>query len=65
MLPKAFDDARFAFYSKELSGVQQQRERWKRGVAAVNGALGEGVGEIYVKTHYPTEVRAPDEGADR
>ena len=55
MLPKAIDDARFAFYSKELSGVQQQRERWKRGVAAVNGALGEGVGEIYVKSHYPAE----------
>ncbi|MFL6765380.1 MAG: M13 family metallopeptidase [Sphingomicrobium sp.] len=52
-LPKALDDARFAFYSKELSGVQQQRERWKRGVAAVNGALGEGVGKIYVQTHYP------------
>ena len=55
VLPKAFDDARFAFYSKQLSGVQQQRERWKRGVATVNGALGEGVGEIYVKTHYPAE----------
>ena len=55
MLPKAIDDARFNFYSKELSGVQQQRERWKRGVAAVNGALGEGVGEIYVKSHYPAE----------
>jgi endothelin-converting enzyme/putative endopeptidase len=55
VLPKAFDDARFGFYSKELSGVQQQRERWKRGVAAVNGALGEGVGEIYVKSHYPAE----------
>ncbi len=55
VLPKAFDDARFNFYSKELSGVQQQRERWKRGVAAVNSALGEGVGEIYVKSHYPAE----------
>src|SRR3954470_5781893 len=55
VLPKAIDDARFAFYSKELNGVQQQRERWKRGVAAVNNALGEGVGEIYVKTHYPAE----------
>ena len=55
VLPKAIDDARFAFYSKELSGVQQQRDRWKRGVAAVNGALGEGVGEIYVKSHYPAE----------
>jgi endothelin-converting enzyme/putative endopeptidase len=57
-LPKAIDDARFAFYSKELNGVQQQRERWKRGVAAVNGALGEGVGEIYVKSHFPAQSEA-------
>lgn len=55
LLPKAFDDARFAFYSKQLSGIEQQRERWKRGVQLVNGALGEGVGEIYVKSHYPAE----------
>src|SRR5437762_1883232 len=58
VLPKALDDARFAFYSKELSGVQQQRERWKRGVAAVNAALGEGVGEIYVKSHFPPSSEA-------
>jgi putative endopeptidase len=54
-LPKAIDDARFGFYSKELNGVQQQRERWKRGVAAVNGALGEGVGKIYVQSHFPAD----------
>ena len=58
VLPKAFDDARFAFYSKELSGVQQQRDRWKRGVAAVNGALGEGVGQMYVKSHFPATSEA-------
>jgi endothelin-converting enzyme/putative endopeptidase len=55
VLPKSIYDARFNFYSKQLSGVQAQRERWKRGVAAVNGALGEAVGEIYVKSHYPAE----------
>ena len=54
-LPKALDDARFAFYNKELNGVQQQRERWKRGVRMVNGSLGEAVGEIYVRSHYPAE----------
>jgi len=57
-LPKAFDDARFAFYSKELNGVQEQRARWKRGVAAVNAALGEGVGQIYVKTHFTPDAEA-------
>ncbi len=55
VLPKAISDANFEFYSKTLTGVQQQRDRWKRAVAAVNGALGEGVGSIYVKTHFPAE----------
>ena len=38
-----------------MNGVQVQRERWKRGVREVNGAMGEAVGEIYIKTHYPAE----------
>jgi putative endopeptidase len=54
-LAKPLDDAHFAFYSKELNGVEVQRERWKRGVGAVNGAMGEAVGEIYVRDHYPAE----------
>ncbi len=52
-LPKAFDDARFDFYSKTLAGVQVQRDRWKRGVQLTNGALGEAVGALYVAKYYP------------
>ena len=55
VLPKAISDASFDFYSKELTGVQQQRDRWKRAVGAVNAALGEGVGSLYIKAHYPAE----------
>ncbi len=55
-LPKAFDQARFDFYSKTLSGVPVQRERWKRGVQLVNGALGEAVGKAYVAKYYPPEA---------
>lgn len=51
-LSKAFDDRRFAFYSTQLSGVKQQRDRWKRGIQMVNAAIGEGVGQIYVQRHY-------------
>jgi endothelin-converting enzyme/putative endopeptidase len=57
-LPKAFDDTRFGFYSKTLSGTQTQRERWKRGIQIVNGALGESVGEIYVARHFPPAAKA-------
>ena len=55
-LPKAFDDARFAFYGKTLADVPTQRDRWKRGVDLVNGGLGEAVGQIYVQRHYPPEA---------
>ncbi|MCL6684443.1 M13 family metallopeptidase [Sphingomonas alba] len=54
-LPKALDQANFDFFSKTLRDVPTQRDRWKRGVALVNGALGEGVGQIYVQRHYPAE----------
>jgi putative endopeptidase len=55
-LPKEFDQARFDFYSKTLRDVPTQRDRWKRGVDVVNGALGEAVGQIYVQRHYPPEA---------
>src|SRR5438874_715928 len=54
-LPKAFDDARVDFYGKTLADVPTQRDRWKRGVDLVDGALGEGVGQIYVQRHYPRQ----------
>ncbi|QNA82751.1 M13 family metallopeptidase [Sphingomonas sp. So64.6b] len=52
-LPKAFDDAQFNFFSKTLSGVQVQRDRWKRGIQLMNGSLGEAVGQIYVAKYFP------------
>ena len=55
-LPKAFDDAQFDFYSHTLNDVPQQRDRWKRAVQVVNGAMGEAVGGAYVRRHYPPEA---------
>ena len=57
-LPKDIDDARFAFYGTVLSGQPQQRERWKRGIAAVEGQIGELLGEVYAKRWYPPESKA-------
>jgi putative endopeptidase len=56
-LPHAFDEANFNFYGRTLSGQQQQRERWKRGLGVVNGALGEAVGKLYVERHFPEASR--------
>jgi predicted metalloendopeptidase len=57
-LPKRFDDARFAFYGQTLRGQPQQRERWKRAVDAVDGALGEQVGQLYVARYFPPASKA-------
>ena len=43
----------FEFYSHVMSGVQQDRPRWKRAVRTVNSVLGEAVGKIYVERYFP------------
>ena len=56
-LPTAFVDENFDFYGRTLSGTPQQRDRWKRGVAVVEGSLGEAVGRIYVDRHFPADSK--------
>ena len=53
-----FADARFEFFNKTLSGQQQQRPRWKRGVQLVNGSMGEALGQLYVAKHFPAASKA-------
>ncbi len=55
-------EANFDFYGRTLSGAQEVRDRWKRGVALVQGALGEAVGEQYVARHFPPGHKARMEG---
>jgi putative endopeptidase len=52
-LTDAVVEANFDFYGRTLSGAQEVRERWKRGVSLVEGALGEVVGQEYVARHFP------------
>jgi putative endopeptidase len=56
-LTTALDDQNFDFYGKTLSGTEEQRALWRRAVAAVNGTLGEVVGKVYVKRHFPPEAK--------
>ena len=56
-LTQALDDQNFEFYGKTLSGREEQQPMWRRGVATVNGALGEVVGKVYVKKHFPPEAK--------
>ena len=57
-LSSRFVDANFTFYGTLLSGIPRLRERWKRGVDVIEGALGEAVGRLYVARHFPPEHKA-------
>ena len=57
-LSKRFVDERFAFYGKVVSGIPENRPRWKRGVTFVEGAIGEGLGKLYVAKYFPPESKA-------
>ncbi len=56
-LSDEFVTTRFEFYGKKLNGQPQLRARWKRAVQAVEGSLGEAIGEIYVAKHFPPAAK--------
>ena len=58
VLPKRFDDARFAFYNQTLLGTPEQRPRWKRAIGEAEGLIGELVGKEYVARYFPPENKA-------
>jgi predicted metalloendopeptidase len=58
LLPARIDDAQFEFFGKILRDQEEQRPRWKRGVSAVNGTLGEVVGKVYVSKYFPPDSKA-------
>ena len=57
-LPKKFDEENFDFYGRKLSGQPEQRARWKRCSNAVNGALGEALGKVYVEQYFAGDSKA-------
>ena len=57
-LTAAIVNQNFKFYGTTLSGTPQLRERWKRGVAVTEGALGEEIGKEYVARHFPPAAKA-------
>lgn len=56
-----FSDAAFEF-NKVMSGVKQQRPRWKRALGTTEGYLGEAIGELYVKEYFPESSKKYMEG---
>ncbi|WP_028643679.1 M13 family metallopeptidase [Nocardioides sp. URHA0020] len=53
-----FVETNFDFYGRTLNGTPELRARWKRGVAFVEGAMGEAVGKVYVERHFPPRAKA-------
>ncbi|OMC30586.1 peptidase M13 [Mycobacterium sp. GA-1841] len=48
----------FDFYGRTLSGTEQNRDRWKRGVSLVEGLMGDALGQLYVAKYFPPEAKA-------
>ncbi|MEN9715572.1 MAG: hypothetical protein RJA35_1039 [Actinomycetota bacterium] len=52
----------FEFNGRLLSGMEQNRPRWKRAVSLIEGSLGEAIGEVYVQRHFPESSKQDMEG---
>ena len=50
-----FYAADFDFFSTAMSGITEQKPRWKRAMSIPNSILGEAVGQMYVKKYFPEE----------
>jgi len=50
--------ASFDFFSRQMSGVTEQRPRWKRAMSVPNSILGEAVGKMYVEKYFPEAYKA-------
>jgi putative endopeptidase len=57
-LPKAFLDENFAFFQKTLAGQKEPTPRWKQCTQETDRALGEAVGQDWVKQHFPPKAKA-------
>ena len=56
-LSKRFVDSNFEF-NKALTGAKELRPRWRRGIAQVDGRLGELLGQTYVDRYFPASSKA-------
>lgn len=58
LLPKAYADAKFEFFSGRLEGIKKQRERPLLAISLINESLGEVMGRIYVERYFPPASKA-------
>jgi putative endopeptidase len=58
VLPKALRDARFDYRGRAIAGLTEDLPRWQRATGALDAALGEAVGKVYVQRHFPPAYKA-------
>ena len=52
-----FYAASFDFFSTQMSGITEQKPRWKRAMQVPNGILGQAVGKMYVDRYFPASSK--------
>lgn len=50
-------DISFDFYNRIMAGQKEQKPRWKRAVAMIDGSLGEEVGRLYVEKYFSESAK--------
>jgi putative endopeptidase len=58
LLNSALVDTHFAFHGNTVRGIEQNEPRWKRGVALVEGSMGEALGRLYVARYFSADAKA-------
>jgi len=56
-LSRAFVAEHFDFRAHKLRGQKEIEPRWKRVLGAVNGQMGQALGQLYVKENFPPEAK--------
>ena len=57
LLSKPIVDENFAFFNQTLNGQKQQQPRWKQCTQRTDRALGEAVGQDWVKQNFPPDAK--------
>ena len=57
-LSEPFAAANFNFYGKTIHGAQEQHPRWRRALDAEEGAIGEALGQLFVKEYFDVTAKA-------
>ncbi len=57
-LSKPYFDASFNFYNKTIRGQEQPRPRWKRSLDVEQSAIGESLGQLFVKEYFSPKAKA-------